>query len=252
MTTTETPLADRLVQVTMNLADGPVTVTGERTECPFLAITPAFTKDGVSDALVLTHVPSGRRLPVLPLEKARLRKLAAAVAHLDWDFTELAGFTAETRDGFLAARRKIESGEGEEIFAEYPKGWGRDGEIPGDAASMVRWLLDGWQATHDHMHSKDHPNKIPMDGPDGKPNWEWIAGSLRQVDLFGLAYVLAALQRVNPTVADHVTAFLAEQWAAGDSLGEWVWQWRHEIEEGRPLKLPAVPSPEPAEGEFLS
>jgi hypothetical protein len=247
------PLADRLIQVTIPLPDGPVTVTGERTDCPYLAIAPGFAKDGVSGLLVLTHIPTGRRLPVLPIEKERLRKLAAAVAHLDWDFTDPAGFTAETRDGFLKARREIEGAEGEEIFTEYPKNWGRgEDALPGDADAMVKWLLDGWQATHDQMHNRDHPRKISMDGPDGKPNWEWIAGSIRQVDVFGMAYLLAALRRVAPDVADHATAFLAEQWAAGDSIGEWVWQWQDELRKGEPLRLPAVPSPEPADGEFLS
>jgi hypothetical protein len=292
MTTTETPLADRLIQGTIHLEHGPVTVTAERTDCPYLVIAPGFAKDGVSDTLVLTHLPTGRRLPVLPLEKSRLRKLAAAVAHLDWDFTDHAGFTAETRAGFLAARRKVEADEGEQISQEYPQNWGRGPDaIPGDAEALTRWFLDGWQAIEDRMwsrKSKEIKSKISVDElrteiekalgekPDaqqvdmdrvmdavlvaldktriapGKTNLHWVYAIQRQCDTFGLAYLLAALRRVAPETADHAAAFLAEQWAAGDSLGEWVWQWRHEFEEGRPLRLPAVPSPEPAEGEFLS
>src|ERR1051326_6585984 len=115
-----------------------------------------------------------------------------------------------------------------------------------------RGVRFGGQSTHDQMHNRHHPRKISMNGPDGKPNWEWIAGSIRQVDVFGMAYLLAALRRVAPDVADHATAFLAEQGAVGDSIGELVCQWQDELRKGEPLRLPAVPSPEPGDGEFLS
>lgn len=254
MTTTEIPLADRFTIVTVPLRDGSsVTLCAERTPCPFLVITPVISEGGLTERVVLTHMPTGRTLPgMLFGTPERLRELAAKVVHLNWDFTAPDAFPIETRKGFLEARKEIEFGEGEEIFTDYPDGWGKGpGSIPGDADGMVQYFLDGWQASYDRMH-RDHPEKIPMDGPDEKPNWEWLAALLRQADTFGLVYLLAALRRVAPETANHAAAWLAGQWASGDSIGEWVWQWRDEIEKGEPLKLPAVPSPGPAEGELFS
>lgn len=255
MTTTETPLADRFT--TVILSDRDIVVTVERTDCPHLGIGPVISKDGITDAICLLHLPTGTYLPQT-LEMVlgggeTLRKLAAEVAGLDWDFIDLHGCPKATVEGYLAARRALETASGERIFQEYPQGWGAGPDpIPGDAAAMVAWLLDGWQATEDQMFNADNPDKLESSLPDGSPNPWWAMLSTRKVDVFGLAYLLAALQRVSPAVADHAAAFLAGQWAAGDSLGEWVWQWRHEIEQGEPLKLPAVPSPEPPDGQFLS
>ena len=205
MTTTET-LADRLTTVT--LAGTGVTVTAERTVCPYLVITPAMTDDGITNRLVLMHTLTGRMLPpMLGCDKSDLRKLAAAVAHLDWDFTDSHAFPPKTREGFIEARAELEFGESRE--------------------------------------------KVSMDLPDGKPNPTWMALLTRQADTFGIVYLLAAIRRVAPETADHAAAWLAGQWAAGDSLGEWVWQWRHELQQGEPLHLPAVPSPPPTEGELL-
>lgn len=297
MTTTEVPLADRLIPVTLNLTDGPVTVTGERTACPYLAITPALTRDGLVDDLTLTHIPTGRSLGrMLLADKSRLRNLAAAVDRLDWNFDDPQAIPRETRDGFLKARRELEFADGEEIATEYPKGWGSGPDaIPGTADGLLSWLLDGYQASSDRLHGdgEDHiPFMLPLRGEIAQalmaadapgvtwdelgdderngwlakadPIWEvlnrhrlvevnphYLIATQRLCDTFGTAYLLAALRRVAPQVADHASAFLAGEWATGEH-GEWVGQWRHEIEEGRPLRLPAVPSPEPAEGEFLS
>lgn len=251
MTSTETPLADRFTTVT--LAGRGVTVTAERTECPHLVIAPIVTQEGrLTEYLQLIHAPTGYAVPRgLLFTMDDLRRLASSVAHLDWDFSDPKGSPSETAKGFIEARKTLEFAEGKEIFTDYPTNWGKgEDSIPGDADSLVRWLLDGWQALYDHLH-KDHPNKVPMNLPDGKPNPEWTWRTIRQVDVFGIAYLLASLRRVAPDTANHAAAFLAQQWASGDSIGEWVWQWRHEIENGEPLHLPAVPSPSPQPGELF-
>lgn len=250
MTTTETPLADKFTTVV--LAGTGVTMTAEKTASPYLVITPVIANNGITEHLMLTHVPTGQSLPGLQFgDSAKLRELAENVAHLDWDFTIAADFPAETRSGYIEARRAIEFAQGEQIARSYPEGWeDNPRRIPGTADAMVRWLLDSFRAIDDHMGGKG-PDRIPSD-VDGKVNPAFIQASREKVDLFGLAYLLAALRRVAPEVADHATAFLAEQWDYGDSLGEFVWEWHQELEAGEPLKLPAVPSPEPAEGELFT
>ncbi|MFD4444895.1 hypothetical protein ACFWPK_34480, partial [Nocardia sp. NPDC058519] len=54
---------------------------------------------------------------------------------------------------------------------------------------------------------------------------------------YGTAYLLAVLHRVDPVAADRAARYLAGAWDAGDSLGEWIYQWREEIGAGQPLTL---------------
>lgn len=71
-----------------------------------------------------------------------------------------------------------------------------------------------------------------------KDDWEERARILvRQVDLFGTAYMLAVARHLDPVRADRAAAFLAEMWDAGDSLGEWVFEWREQVADGKPLSL---------------
>lgn len=250
-------LVDRFTTVT--LAGTGVTVTAEKTACPHLVIAPGITRDGLTGQLALVHVGTGRSLPP-PLmgDKADLHAITEKVADLPWDFTDVDAITADDepakqlreqlRDEYYAARRAVKFADGERILQAYPDGWQDDPQrIPGTADAMVKWLLDAYQATDDRIMG-DGPGKIPLDLPDGTPNPAWTNAVMRKVDLFGMAYLLAALRRVVPEVADHATAFLAAQWDGGDSLGEWVWEWRQQVEKGEPLRLPAVPSPEPADG----
>lgn len=60
----------------------------------------------------------------------------------------------------------------------------------------------------------------------------------RVVDLYGQIYLLGAVRHFAPDDADRVAADLALAWEAGDSLGEWVYQWRQELDAGRPLTIP--------------
>lgn len=101
------------------------------------------------------------------------------------------------------------------------------GRIARDATPMLRDLLADWQGLFDLLWKSDkEPNSADR-----------IAIIARQVDLFGTVYLLAALRHFDPVRADRAAAFLAEQWDAGDSLGEWIYQWREELGAGKPLTL---------------
>ena len=56
---------------------------------------------------------------------------------------------------------------------------------------------------------------------------------------FGLVYSLAVIERyVDPEIAAAFAVDLSQIFEAGDSFGEWVWQWRSEDIRGLPLTLP--------------
>lgn len=99
--------------------------------------------------------------------------------------------------------------------------------IARQATPLLRDLLAEWERLCDLLWSSDKP----LDDPD---RFRII---IRQVDLFGTCYMLAALRHVDPVRADRAAAFLADQWEGGDSLGEWVYQWRQELAGGDPLTL---------------
>lgn len=92
---------------------------------------------------------------------------------------------------------------------------------------MLRDMLTDWQSLHDALWR-------PQPAPQG-PERDLIIA--RQVELFGVVYLLAALRQLDPERADRAACFLAEQWDAGDSLDEWIYQWREELESGAPLTL---------------
>jgi hypothetical protein len=50
-----------------------------------------------------------------------------------------------------------------------------------------------------------------------------------------------------PACAELITPIQEGAWDSGDSMGEWVWQWRRELGAGKPPTLPGVPTPAPTE-----
>lgn len=101
------------------------------------------------------------------------------------------------------------------------------GRIARDAEPLLRDLLTDWQRLYDALWKT-----TPEPNERGR---ELIIA--RQVDLFGTVYLLAALRQLDPVVADRAANFLAEMWDAGDSLGEWIYEWRQQLDAGKPLTL---------------
>jgi hypothetical protein len=101
-------------------------------------------------------------------------------------------------------------------------------QIPRRAETLLRMLMDDFQRLWDMTMA--HPSKL--DGAERT----YVIG--RQVELFGQVYLLASLRKLDTHVANAVAAELADQWDTGDSLGEWMYQWRKELDAGRPLSLP--------------
>jgi hypothetical protein len=55
---------------------------------------------------------------------------------------------------------------------------------------------------------------------------------------WGLVYALLTLQRYAPDQFEAFAKDLQEAWDAGDSLGEWSWQWADEMKRGADVTLP--------------
>jgi len=219
------------------VSDVPGILTGNE----HLAITPNFNGLGQVNGWVLRHVPTGRALSGYPCESSEgLDRVAARIAHLDWS-ADAHPYGPEYLAAYSDALQEQEGVEPSP--AEQPhrvpflggKGLARQ------ALPLMADVLDWWQ------HLYDQQQTTPVDLPDGTPNREWTHQMMRGVELYGIAYLLGALHRYDEYAADQIAAALSDAWESGDSMGEWVWQWRRELAAGKPPTLPGVPTPAPTE-----
>ena len=123
---------------------------------------------------------------------------------------------------------EIGRGQAEMFPVDNPEVTDGPGGIPRRADALLRMLLDEFQQLFD----------VTMAFPKQVEGDERRHMLTRQVDTFGQAFLLAALREFAPANADKVAAALADQWDGGDGLGEWVYQWRQELDAGQPLTLP--------------
>ena len=224
-----------------------VVIAAEKTECPYLVITQAFGSDDGKDlhltgGLHLTHTLTGAQLPTGGTRN--LRGLAAALKDFDWNFTAKthfvdAGNEAKATD-LLSRIRDFITAEGDE-----DQGWLQDTtllDLSSPATSLLSGLLDNWQESY---NSENRP-QIPAQGddsPEAKAMMQaWYLWVATNVSAYGTAYLLAVLRATVPAMADIAAKQLAAAWEAGDSLGEWIWQWNKELREGKPLTLHGIPS----------
>ncbi len=66
----------------------------------------------------------------------------------------------------------------------------------------------------------------------------------RVITCWTSAYLWAALARSAPEVAERVARDIALACEAGDSFGEWTWQWADELRQGLPITLPGLDGPQ--------
>lgn len=230
-----------------------MTVLGEPTAVGQLVITPVPSRDGgYEGGFCLTHVPTGRL--VCRAQLYELRHIAELVAHIDWSFTDPQHFVTSP-DG-QAVAKLIRAAQLTDPPGEFSPpahdGWGAAGKGNGlkrRALPMIRDFLADYQHSCERISYPDGdvPSYVPdpdnPDHPRGKPNPEWHHHIIRQVNDYGLAYLLGALHRIDPEVADSAAAALADAWDAGDSMGEWAWQWARELAEDKPMTLHGIPDP---------
>lgn len=227
-------------------------VLGEATANEHLVITPAVDSERRwSGLFVLLHVPTGRSVRVR-VDVAELRDIAERVSALDWSFTDPAAIPPGVVEATRAAIRA--AGLTEPSGAEIPAhddAWGpggKGGGLPRLAVPMLRTFLNDFHEAAARTSGRGD-GALPMRVPDpvdpSRPevlNPEWSHAVDRKCDFYGLAYLLAALHRINPEIADSAAASLADAWDAGEELNEWAHQWRRDLAADRPLLLPGIPT----------
>lgn len=227
-----------------------VIVTAERTVCPHLVITPAVGRDPESDVhrltggLALTHTLTG--LAVAHGNNGDSLHTAAERLHVcSWDFTDTDHFRdPKNADEYKQVRLVLRQWYLDDALGR-PTEWETnpkmtDAERAARAAAPARELLvehlDWWMRC-----DKDRP-RLPADRDDKQGFELWGSSITTSVEAFGVCYLLAVLHTLDPMVADIAARDLMGQWEAGDSLGEWVWQWRDELAKSKPLTLPGIPA----------
>jgi hypothetical protein len=101
-------------------------------------------------------------------------------------------------------------------------------KIPRRAEGFQRMLHEDFQRQWDRLFGSD--NVKPGD-------LEFAHLVSMNVAVFSQIYLLGVLRSINPVVANKATEVLADQLDFGDSLGEWAYQWREELEAGQPMTL---------------
>jgi hypothetical protein len=98
------------------------------------------------------------------------------------------------------------------------------------AATPAEWVINAHAdaaSAFDNLMSREFGNVA-----------EQIRIIVEGQNAYGFALAMATLNRVNPAVAQALAENLHDAAEAGDSYGEWLWQWGEELQAGAPITLP--------------
>lgn len=225
-----------------------VELPAEPTVCPQLVVTPAAALGLDTDRLLftggmrLTHAPTGLSVEN-DVHSYRLHQLAQMLTdqlpEFDWDFTDIGHFYAHPakRDAVCAVIREWHMSDA----LQGPVNFMADDEQTkaaresDPAGTLLAEHLDWWI-----KHAERYTDGLDWDNPDHQ------RARMAEIGLscegYSTIYLLAVLRAIDPKVADIAARDLVAALDAGDSLGEWIWQWRQEHAEGKPLTLRGVPA----------
>ncbi|QFG10069.1 hypothetical protein SEA_IDENTITYCRISIS_50 [Mycobacterium phage IdentityCrisis] len=226
-----------------------VEVVAEPTVCPHLVITPSvgIEKGGrpyFTGGVRLTHTGTGRAVSHADHSHQLHRlaqKLVDELPGFDWNFTDVNHL-------YASPKRREAAG----VIRDWQMSDAFDGpaELLGDdeekkaarqrdpAGTLLAEQLDWWIE-----HSKHYMDGLDWDNPDHQR--ARVAEIATSCEGYAAIYLLAVLRAINPRVADIAARDLISALDAGDVLGEWVWQWRKEFAEGKPLTLHGIPAADP-------
>lgn len=234
-----------LIPVTIRtIRHGKFTVTGEQVT-PNFALTPIVSvhDDGtpaLRDGLNLTHIHTG--LTVCNDSWIDLRKAAAELEELPIDWATLTKPTPEQAKLVRETYMRLLTDTSDTGWP-WPK-WAGDESTP--ATSTLAQRLDA-ALSHSEIRDSskslvDEVSKLDKDlGKRLDTELLWRDCGMN-VDGYSAIYLLAVLQRIDPAAADRAAGNLVRDCDAGDSFGEWVYQWRQELADGRPLTLHGFPA----------
>jgi hypothetical protein len=233
------------LQIQIRRRDNPeplaVTVLAQKTGTPGLYVTPELGHGGMTGYWQVTHGPSGAIVPTgewggMDFDTARRIADALADAPVDWtaDLDVLAPQLkqAEVRDAVTAAVRR----------GKYPPA-----DVDGDEAAQrisgpAGYPRTAAQATAEQMARYHTGSGLHL-------HHEWWSSSgrsgdeqekrVRELQLlalladYGIVHLLRAFAAVDQQAADFAARQLWEAYEAGDSVGEWLYEW------GREYGIPA-------------
>lgn len=225
-----------------------VELLGEPTVCPQLVVTPAVAVDLDTGRLYftggvrLTHSPTGRSVETDPYSW-RLHQLAQMLTdelpELDWNFTDIGHFYAHPtkRDAVYAVIREWHMSDAHQgpISFALDDDETKAAREKDPAGTMLAEQLNWWI-----KHTKNYTAGLDWDNPDHQR--ARTAEIALSCEGYSTIYLLAVLRAIDPKVADIAARDLVAALDAGDALGEWVWQWRQELADGKPLSLRGIPA----------
>lgn len=228
-----------LIQLNVATTTGEIELTAEKVTEHF-ALSPMISDGGLGrGAIGLTHIPTGRR--VTADQVIDLRKVAVALEDLDinWD-GPVDAFSDAERDA--VAKTIFAARTDDTLGWPWPK-WAGDETRPteGVLAGVLDESLRFWE-TRDHhknlidqisAHAPDVANQL-----DGQLMFLHCRG---ESSSFGLIWLLAVLHRLDAEAAARASRFLVDMWEQGDTVPEWVYEWRAQLATGDPLRIPGFP-----------
>jgi hypothetical protein len=270
MTTTTQPPIDRIeFDITIGVQQDDsgrwvdtrkIQVLGEATANPALGIAPLLDRrEQLTGLFSLTHIPTG--LAVVQRAHPRdLRAMAALLADLPWadvhTTDEVKAHPTLTPDAIRILKAHRAGAEDDTDERPRANSWSADddGGIPRATRELTVWNLANFQDSWDRMYGSDPekrvelaiPGTVTEEKPHGESNPWWHFHLIRSVDSFAISYLLLMIQRLDPEQANLASAWLADQWDGGDSLGEWCWHWAQDLAAGKDvaeLDVPGAPAP---------
>ncbi len=241
-----------LTPLTIRTSNGEATVTAEQVSEHF-ALTPLLTYGDPADggngfglrrgALALRHIGTARS--VSADQFIDLRKVAVELEKLtiiDWDTLTLDQVITEAQSAAISEAFTAVRADSSGPRWPWPN-WAGEASTP--ATSLIAHMLDSSLTLRDRLDSAQGliARVAGLDEELGRSADVALTGSIMNsyVGEFGVIWLLSSLQRLDTEAADRAARFLIGQWDAGDSLGEWTYQWRQELADGTPLTLPEIP-----------
>ncbi|MFE3059094.1 hypothetical protein [Nocardia sp. NPDC059239] len=236
-----------LIPVTIALPDDRYAeVIGEMVTEHF-ALVPALTVDDAGTVQFadygrsLTHIPSGRRVALDSWFDMRRYARELEATDIDWDGLDPSAISPEQSAAILEARKRA-IGSADTSEWPWPK-WAGDETQPAlsllattlDSAVMQQKRFDAIQDIEASVAKLDADLGRKV-GSDLLAAWSGLS-----VNEFGVAYLLAVLQRIDPAAADLAARHLVNMWEDGGIIGERAYLWRQELADGQPLALEGFP-----------
>lgn len=231
-----------LIPLTVSFSGGRHIDTHGEQATPHFAITAAMATrpDGriglAGHGRSLVHIRSG--LVVTSSGWVNMARFAAELEKLpiDWPTFKLSTLTAEHVAQMRQTERAVSTdGDGAWPWPE----WAGDDSRPAHSLLGLQ-LADAVKFPDRFRKISEFRGKVGVfDDELGKSVDAHLLAAHCQnhAHHYGLIYVLAVLARLDSAAADLVARNLVSAWEDGSTIDEFLWQWRTEFAEQRPLTL---------------